>query len=84
MEELTQKINLLIDRVNKLEENYRQHRHTGQDSQKVKIYDIIKETGTLTLVDNSSLTSADATVIANTRTRLVELEDILKANKILK
>lgn len=79
-----QRIKLLEDSLYKLKQEYIQHKHTGKDSQKVSIYDIIKTTGTLTAIDTTPTTTMDSAVIDNTRTRLQELEDILKTNKILK
>lgn len=75
----------LPDRVQKLEKEFRDHRHNGRDS--VRIDFSLEKQDALTAKDDATVTatytSTEANVINNNRTRIEEIEDALKAVGIL-
>lgn len=74
-----------------MESTITDHKHTGTDSSKISILDLDVNKGTLTTKNVSSLssgganslTNADNTILENMRTRINDLETILRSINLL-
>lgn len=67
-----------------MESTITEHRHTGQDSQQIEIVNLkVPHVTAMTTSSTATATSVDAAIINNLRTRLNELEAILRLYKLL-
>lgn len=67
-----------------MESTITEHKHTGTDSQQVDIRDLYSPHVTaMTTASTATATSVDAAIINNLRTRLNELEAILRLYGLL-
>jgi len=76
-----------MDYTNQNNSSSYRHTHNGIDSEKIPKASIVSTLGgkqsALTAANNGSLSSSDATIIANMRTRINEIETKLQALGLL-
>lgn len=84
---MEERIAALEREINRLKREFQEHRHTGLDSKPIDLTDQIESQGSVTTPDNSAVDgtygASEAAVIANTRTRVNQIEDALQSFGIL-